>query len=103
MNMRFKALNLFTKSLPLLNKDEKISLLAKNTNQAIISGVQNGIIFEIDTYIDKLKQLYSDLRIIFTGGDAFFFDKKLKNSIFVNSNLNFIGLNRILKHNDKNN
>ncbi|MEA3316962.1 MAG: type III pantothenate kinase [Bacteroidota bacterium] len=102
MNMRFKSLNLFTKKLPLLKKEEKFSLLAQNSNQAIISGVQNGIIFEIETYINKFNKLYKDLKIIFTGGDAFFFDSKLKNTIFVNSNLNFIGLNRILTYNDKN-
>lgn len=103
MNMRFKALNLLTNNLPQLKSDENFSLIAKNTNQAIISGVQNGIIFEIDAYIDKIKSIYPDLIVIFTGGDAIFFDKKLKNTIFVNSNLNFIGLNRILTHNDKKN
>jgi len=103
MEMRFKALHLFTNKLPHLKSNEKFSLLAKNTNQAIISGVQNGIIFEIDSYIDKIKYIHSNLKVIFTGGDAIFFDKKLKNTIFVNSNLNFIGLNRILIHNDNKN
>jgi type III pantothenate kinase len=34
-----------------------------------------------------------------TGGDAKFFDNKLKSMIFVVSNLVMIGLNRILKYN----
>ena len=99
LEMRFKALNQFTGKLPLLNKKEDYHIIAKTTEDAIISGVQNGIIFETDSYIYKLKERYEDLKVILTGGDAIFFDKKLKNAIFVNLNLNFIGLNRILEYN----
>lgn len=99
LEMRFKALNHFTGKLPLLNKSESYNIIADNTTDAIISGVQNGIIFEVDGYINSLKNKYDDLKIILTGGDAIFFDTKLKNTIFVNLNLNNIGLNRILEHN----
>jgi type III pantothenate kinase len=101
LEMRFKALNQFTGKLPLLNKKEDYHIIAKTTEDAIISGVQNGIIFETDSYINKLKEKYEDLKVILTGGDAIFFDKKLKNAIFVNLNLNFIGLNKILEYNIK--
>ncbi len=101
MEMRFKALNQFTGKLPLLNKKEDYNITAETTEDAIISGVQNGIIFETDSYINKLKERYEDLKVILTGGDAIFFDKKLKNAIFVNLNLNFIGLNRILEYNKR--
>jgi GT2 family glycosyltransferase len=40
-----------------------------------------------------------NLKVIITGGDAEFFDKKLKNSFFVNFNLTALGLNRILEYN----
>jgi type III pantothenate kinase len=99
LEMRFKALNYFTNKLPLLNKNEDFNLIADNTVKAIISGVQNGMIFEIDGYINNLKNKYDDLKIILTGGDAIFFDKKLKNTIFVNLNIINIGLNKILEHN----
>jgi len=99
LEMRFKALNQFTGKLPLLNKKEDYHIIAKTTEDAIISGVQNGIIFETDSYINKLRERYEDLKVILTGGDAIFFDKKLKNAIFVNLNLNFIGLNKILEYN----
>jgi len=102
LEMRFKALNYFTNKLPLLQKKETFDLIANNTKDAIISGVQNGIIFEIDSYINSLKSRYNDLKIILTGGDAIFFDKKLKNTIFVHLNLNNIGLNTILEHNKPN-
>lgn len=99
LEMRFKALNHFTNKLPLLQKNENDLTIADNTKDAIISGVQNGISFEVDGYINALKNKYDDLKIILTGGDAIFFDKKVKNSIFVNLNLNYIGLNQILEHN----
>ncbi|MDA3952058.1 MAG: type III pantothenate kinase [Bacteroidales bacterium] len=99
LEMRFKSLNYYTNKLPLLNKNEDFNLIADNTANAIVSGVQNGIIFEIDSYINTLKNKYNDLKIFLTGGDAIFFDKKLKNTIFVNLNLNNIGLNKILEHN----
>ena len=98
LEMRFKSLNYFTGKLPLLKKSENFNLLSDNTEDAIISGVQNGIIFEVDNYINSLKNKYDNLKIILTGGDAIFFDKKLKNTIFVNLNLNYIGLNKILEY-----
>jgi len=99
LEMRYKALNHFTRQLPLFEKEENFELIGDHTKGAIVSGVQNGIIFEIDGYINELKIKYDELITILTGGDAIFFDKKLKNTIFVNSNLNFIGLNRILEYN----
>ena len=99
LQMRFKALNEFTNQLPLLTKKENSSLIGRDTEDAIISGVQNGIVYEIDGYVDHLKLRYPDLKVLFTGGEAFFFDKKIKNIIFVNLNLIFIGLNRILEYN----
>lgn len=99
LEMRFKSLNHFTDKLPLVEKENNFQLIGKSTEEAIISGVQNGIIFEIDSYINQLKHKHENLKTILTGGDAIFFDKKLKNTIFVNLNLNFIGLNKILEHN----
>lgn len=99
--MRFKALNQFTGRLPLLEPADDFLLLAKNTKQAVLSGVINGMIFEIDGYIDSLKDKYKGLITILTGGDANFFDKKLKNTIFVDQNLVLTGLNRIIEYNVK--
>ncbi len=99
LEMRFKALNHYTDKLPLLNKSDDFKLIANSTKSAIISGVQNGIIHEINGYVESLKNHYDDLKIFLTGGDAIFFGKKLKNTIFVNLNLNHIGLNTILDYN----
>ena len=99
LEIRFKSLNHYTDKLPLLNKSDDFNLIADSTESAIISGVQNGIIYEINGYVESLKKQYEDLKIFLTGGDAIFFDKKLKNTIFVNLNLNHIGLNTILDYN----
>lgn len=101
LEMRFKALNHFTKKLPLVAKKEQYEFIGRNTNEAIISGVQSGILFETDSYINHFKNKHENLKTILTGGDAIFFDKKLKNTIFVNLNLNLIGLNTILEYNLK--
>ncbi len=99
MRMRFKALHYFTGRLPELESSEEYCLLGKTTEQAIVSGVQNGIIHEVDGYISTLKEKYKDLKVILTGGDSIFFDKKLKNTIFAQPNLVEIGLNIILGYN----
>jgi type III pantothenate kinase len=95
---RFKALNSFTAKLPLLSISEDYPLIGGTTNESILSGVLNGVVNEIDGYIDAVKTQYNPLKIVFTGGDSFFFDKKLKNSIFVHPNLVLFGLNRILNY-----
>ncbi|MFO8234878.1 MAG: type III pantothenate kinase [Bacteroidales bacterium] len=99
MNMRYRALNNFTKKLPLLSPEKNSALLGKTTNDAIHAGVQNGIIFELEHYIKTLHSSYEEIKTILTGGDSNFFDNKLNYTIFVESNLILIGLNRILKYN----
>jgi len=102
IEMRFKALNQFTGRLPLIEKKDFENLFGNTTEDAIRAGVQHGIVFEADKAIDTFKEFYRNLNVIITGGDANFFDKKLKNSFFVHFNLIAIGLNRILEHNGEN-
>jgi len=97
--MRFRALNYFTNKLPLLEPVDDYRMLGNTTESAIISGIEKGLIYEIDGYIDELKNQYPKLVVILTGGDSFFFDKKLKNTIFAESNLVLSGLNAILNYN----
>jgi len=99
LDLRFRALHEFTKKLPLEKKSNDFPILGKTTSEAIIAGVLNGVVFELDGYIEALKGQYPDIKIILTGGDINYFEKKLKNSIFANSNLNLTGLNRILEYN----
>ena len=103
LHMRFKALHKFTSRLPHLSPEEDaVKLLGKTTDEAIVSGVVNGLTYEIKGYISAISEKYKNLRVVLTGGDANSFDKRLKNSIFVVSHLNLIGLNRILDYNAHN-
>lgn len=99
LNMRFKALNHFTGRLPLIDTEPFSQLIGLNTNEAILSGVMNGALHEMDGIIGEYQLKYPGIKTILTGGDAIYFDKKLKSNIFVSSNLVILGLKLILKHN----
>ena len=59
----------------------------------------NGLIAEADGIINKYKEQYPALKCVITGGDAPFFEKRLKNSIFADQFLVLKGLNEILEFN----
>ena len=99
INMRFSALNTFTDKLPLVKPTDHPELIGNSTTGSILSGVMNGVFSEIDGIIDKYKINFPEIEIILTGGDIIYFDKKLKNNIFANSNLVLKGLNMILDYN----
>lgn len=98
--LRYRALHEFTGKLPKVQPTENCELLGNSTQTAIQSGVQNGIIFEINGYILRLKEQYPEIKIILTGGFAFLFDKKINYPIFADSFLVPKGLNRILNYNE---
>ncbi|MCX6227725.1 MAG: type III pantothenate kinase [Bacteroidia bacterium] len=96
--MRFKALNHFTAKLPEIKPAIQFSEFGKNTEEAIRSGVQQGIIFEIEGVIKQRLTTWPTCQVILTGGDAEFFEQKLKMPIFVKPELTLIGLDRILEY-----
>ncbi len=97
--LRFKALHTFTGKLPLVSLDEGVELIGDTTAHSIQSGVYQGILAEIDGIIDRYKLFFPGMKIILTGGDANYFDKKLKNDIFAVPNLVLLGLKDILQYN----
>jgi type III pantothenate kinase len=99
LTLRFKALNNFTARLPLVEKKDEAELIGKSTEEAILSGVINGTLAEVGSMIDSYKALFPDLKVIICGGDASFFESKIKQSIFAVPELVLIGLNRILEYN----
>jgi len=99
LEMRLKSLNTFTSKLPLISKTENFNLIGQSTNEAIASGVINGMVFEMEGYRTICKQKWGLEKTIITGGDADFFARKLKKPIFANQNLVILGLNRILEYN----
>lgn len=100
---RFKALHEFTGRLPKGSKTDQWHAIGKTTEEAICAGVLNGVIWELDGMINSMQNRFADLITVVTGGDAAFFDKKLKNTIFVKFEITLVGLNRILEYNVENN
>lgn len=99
IQLRLRALHEFTKKLPMVEAQQTEQLLGNNTSTAILSGVMQGIVFEMNGYIDTIKIKYPQLSVFLTGGSTFYFDTKLKNTIFAEKNLVLIGINRILQYN----
>jgi len=93
---RFKSLSQFTNKLPLLSKPQVIEDFGKTTTEAIESGIVTGIIGEINYYIQK----YGRYKVVFTGGDSFYFAEKIKSPIFVFRNPVVFGLNKVLTYNN---
>jgi type III pantothenate kinase len=90
LKLRYKALNLFTDKLPLIDTSDKVNLIGNSTESSIQSGVQNGI--EINGLISKYREKYNDLSIYITGGDAHYFDLVQKNGIFADEILTLKGI-----------
>jgi type III pantothenate kinase len=101
MQMRFIALNTFTGKLPLITFKEKAGLIGTDTENSILSGVLNGIMREVEGTIAQYRKKYRGLKVILSGGDLFYFDKRLKISIFAVPNIVLQGLYQILAFNVK--
>ena len=85
---RFKALNRYSRNLPLVNTPGDCELVGSSEAGSIESGVVQGITFEIESYLG----IHPENVAVFTGGDANYFVKRMKNSIFVVCNLVLMGL-----------
>ena len=85
---RFKALNRYSRALPLVDTPAEFKFPGDSVKGSIESGVISGIMFELDGYIRSNPENI----VIFTGGDAIYFAKRMKNSIFVVCNLGLMGL-----------
>ena len=85
---RFKALNRYSRALPLVNTPETCGILGTSETASLESGVVSGIQFEIEGYLG----LHPENIAVFTGGDANYFAKRMKSSIFVICNLVMMGL-----------
>lgn len=99
LKMRYRALHTFTEKLPLLSPEQIDSQTGKDTNQSIQVGIIHAIGFEIEGFIVSFTDIYPNLTVILTGGDAEFLRERLKSDIFAHSNFLLEGLNYILEHN----
>ncbi|OUD37633.1 type III pantothenate kinase [Flavobacterium sp. FPG59] len=101
LRLRYESLHNFTAKLPLLTLENPKELIGDSTNSSIHSGVVNGLVYEIDGFIADYKLKYPNFIIILTGGDTVFLAKRLKNTIFANSNFLLESLNRKFHYNIK--
>lgn len=99
LQTRFRALHDYTAALPLCAPTDDEGEVGLSTRQAVERGVMNSLAFEIEGYIRRLSAKIDGLCVIFTGGDAKYLTKRIKNTIFADRNLVFCGLDRILEFN----
>ena len=92
MEMRFKAMQVFTAKLPQVHAEWNFPLIGYDTKTNMQSGVIAGITYEIAGFIDSYEAKYSNFNVVLTGGDTGYFAGQLKNKIFADSNFLFKGL-----------
>lgn len=92
MEMRFKAMQVFTAKLPAVQKDWNFPLIGYDTKTNMQSGVIAGIAYEIEGFIDSYANKYGNFNVVLTGGDTGYFAGQLKNKIFADPNFLFKGL-----------
>jgi type III pantothenate kinase len=95
LQTRFNALHTATGNLPLGQVTDTPQAIGTSTDTAIEAGVLQGARYEIEGYIEQ----NAPSNVIFTGGDALFFAKHIKNPIFVVFNLVLVGLNKVIDYN----
>ncbi len=99
LRMRLKAMHAFTDRLPEVSLEGETLLLGYDTETCIRSGAVFGMAAEIDGIIASYKEQYEDFNAILTGGDAPFFEGKIKSKIFADPDLLLKGLQLILNYN----
>ncbi len=97
LDMRYKALNAFTDGLPLIKADTNYKkLTGETTEESIKSGVQTGMVKEIEGIIREYQSKYKNMEVILTGGSAPWLLKSLKIKIKAEPYLVLTGLNVLL-------
>lgn len=99
IRLRYESLHSYTAKLPLLSINAPKQLIGNSTEQSIHSGVINGVLMELDGFINFNLNRNDNFIIILTGGDADFLAERLKNTIFANSNFLLESLNQIFQYN----
>jgi type III pantothenate kinase len=98
--MRLKAMHQFTHALPEPElPEEYLTLTGKSTSESLLSGAIVGAACEADDMATRYRQIYPEVQVILTGGDARYLSPLLKNAFFADQNLILKGLNAILEYN----
>jgi type III pantothenate kinase len=99
LEMRFASLHDYTSRLPMVTPAKELRLTGRTTEESIRSGVQNGMLGEMEAAVSQYKKKYGVLKVILTGGDAHRFAHLFNFPIFAAPQLTATGLNEILQHN----
>ena len=92
MDMRFKSMHDYTAKLPLVTVDWNFPLIGYDTKTNLQSGVLIGITSEIEGFIQKYAEKYSNFNVVLTGGNSAYFASQLKYKIFADHYFLFKGL-----------
>lgn len=102
IRIRYKALHQFTGKLPLIVfKPKKINaskLIGTTTDESLKTGVELGILLEVEALVARYKKKHPNLITIITGGDMRFFSQQI-NFTFAARDFTLQGLYQILKLN----
>lgn len=99
--MRMQSMARYTANLPDISHEWKTIgeyLLGKTTKQSLFNGSFKGLLYEINGAVETLKENMASCNVILSGGDAHFFESRIKAHIFAVSKIVEIGLYRIWKY-----
>lgn len=101
LKMRMKAMASYTDKLPDISNEWQSmipELIGKSTKECLLSGSYTSILHEIRGIISEFEKDFTSINVILSGGDAEFFESKLKAHIFAGSKIVQRGLYRIWKY-----
>lgn len=98
LTMRLRSLHDYTGKLPLIEDIQPTQFMGTTTVSSCLSGVLNGMRYEMEGFIAAYKNQYPELTIFLTGGDAPYFEFDPKSAIFASDNLTLEGLLLTLQH-----
>lgn len=96
LDIRFRALHQFTARLPYVQPSENYGGVGHTTEQAVRNGVMDGMLFEAEHYITNFLAANNRGKVVITGGNSHFWERRLNLPVVFSPNLGFIGLNGIL-------
>lgn len=102
LQMRYNAMHTFTAKLPLLYPEMPDVFIGNSTSQSMHVGAVKGLLLEIEGFVQQYVEQYQCVTVILTGGDADFLAKRLKNTIFANSNFLLESLNHLYHYTNRN-
>ena len=98
MGMRALAMHEHSAKLPIVGLEGDVAVVATSTEEALRSGVRNGLGYELEGFARDLAHQFPGLVVMVTGGDGPWVASALKNGIFAVPFLTLEGLYAILLH-----